>query len=59
MMYLFIFYLLSRNFIFEVHAEKEKLLGNLDLAEAIACFLHLVFVFNLEYPKVKLSCKIY
>ena len=32
--------------------EKEPLLVNLDLPEAVAGYLHLAFVFNLKYPKV-------
>ena len=34
-----------------MHAEREKLLGNLDLFSAIASLLHLCFVVNLQYPK--------
>jgi hypothetical protein len=41
-----------RKFHFELHVEKEPLLVNLDLPEAIAGFLHLAFVFNLKFPKV-------
>jgi hypothetical protein len=41
-----------RKFHFEVHVEKELLLANLDLPEAIAGFLHLAFVLNLKYAKV-------
>ena len=41
-----------RKFHFELHVEKEPLLVNLDLPEAIAGYLHLAFVFNLKYPKV-------
>ena len=40
-------------FIFELWAEKVKLLGNLDFTTAIAAFFHLCFVFDLKYPKVK------
>ena len=43
-----------RMFIFELWCEKRKLLGELDLAEAIAAFIHLAFVFDLKYPKVSL-----
>ena len=43
---------ICRNFVFEVHGEKEKLLGNLDLGAAVAAFLHVCFVLNLKYPKV-------
>ena len=43
-----------RKFHFELHVEKEPLLVNLDLPEAIAGYLHLAFVFNLKYPKVLL-----
>ena len=32
--------------------EKEKLMSNLDLPDAIAGFLHLAFVFDLRFPKV-------
>ena len=39
---------------FEVHAEKEKIIGNLDFPTAIAAFLHLCFVVNLKYPKVSI-----
>ena len=41
-----------RKFHFELHVEKEPLLVNLDLPEAVAGYLHLAFVFNLKYPKV-------
>lgn len=37
---------------FELFADKSKLLGNLDLPTAITAFLELCFVFNLRYPKV-------
>ena len=43
-----------RTFVFEVHVEKEKLLGNLDLVTCIATIIHLVFIIDLEYPK---ECK--
>ena len=39
-------------FVFEVWCERRKLLGDMDMAEAIASFLHLAFVFDLKYPKV-------
>ena len=42
----------SKSFVFELWCEKKKLLGDLEMAEAIAAFLHLSFVFNFEYPKV-------
>ena len=41
-----------RTFVFEVWVEGRKLLSMLDMCEAIASFLHLSFVFNLEYPGV-------
>lgn len=41
----------NKKFHFEVHVEKELLLANLDLPEAIAGFLHLAFVLNLKYAK--------
>ena len=40
-----------RVFIFELWCEKRKMFGDLDMAEAIAGFLHLAFVFGVEYPK--------
>ena len=40
------------NYVIELWVEKKRLIGNLDLAEGIAAFFHLVFVFNLEYPVV-------
>ena len=40
---------------FDVWCERKKLLGDLDMAEAIASFLHLSFVCNLKYPKVRNS----
>ena len=43
---------LFRTFVFEVHVEKRRLLGNMDLPSAIAAFLHLAFVCDLKYPKV-------
>ena len=45
--------LCSRTFVFEVQVEGRKLLSMLDMCKAIASFLHLSFVFNLEYPGVK------
>ena len=42
-------------FVFDVWCERKKLLGDLDMAEAIASFLHLSFVCNLKYPKVRNS----
>ena len=41
-----------RAFVFEVWCERSRLLGPMDMFEAIASFLHLAFVFNLKYPKV-------
>ena len=36
---------------FEVWAEKEKLLGNMSLQLAISSYLHVAFVFDLKYPQ--------
>ena len=41
-----------RTFIFELWCERKKLLGDLDMAEAVASFIHLAFVFDLKYPRV-------
>ena len=41
----------DKAFIFELWVEHSKLLVNLDLIEVIASFLHLAFVFGLEYPQ--------
>ena len=47
-------YLLNfRTFVFELWAEEEKLLGNLDLISALAAFYHTCFVFDLKYPVVR------
>ena len=40
------------SWIFEVWVDKMKLLSNLSLTQAIASFLHLAFVFHLQYPQV-------
>ena len=40
------------NYVIEFWVEKKRLVGNLDLAEGMAAFFPLVFVFNLEYPVV-------
>jgi hypothetical protein len=37
---------------FEVWVDRERLLSRLSLTQAIGSFLHLAFVFQLEYPKV-------
>ena len=39
---------------FELFVEQVRILENMDLAESISAFLHLVFVFNLRYPKVRI-----
>ena len=44
--------LVEKSFVFELHLEKTKLLGNMDMASAISSFYHLCFVFDLLYPKV-------
>ena len=36
---------------FELWVEKERLLENMELEESISAFLHLVFCYNLTYPK--------
>ena len=36
---------------FELHMERIKLLGNLDIVSAIAAFFHLCFIMDLKYPK--------
>jgi len=43
--------LVDKTFIFEIWAEAKKLLGNMDLATALAGFFHLCFCFDLKYPK--------
>ena len=43
-----------RTYVFEVHVERDKLLGNLDLPTAVAAILHLVFIIDLKYPE---ECK--
>ena len=48
--YLLIFFV--RSWVFEVWADKARLLGNLSITTAIAAFLHISFVFNLVYPQV-------
>ena len=49
----FSLHLFDSVFVFELYVEKKQLLGNLDIAEAIAAFLQLCFVCDLSYPKVK------
>ena len=41
-----------RSFIFELWADKSKLTGDLSITKAISAFLHLAFVFGLNYPTV-------
>lgn len=43
---------LDESYVFELWVEKECIMGNMGLATSIASFLHLVFCFNLKYPKV-------
>ena len=38
---------------FELYVEQGRILEKMDLAGSISALLHLVFVFNLKYPKVK------
>jgi len=42
---------INKTFIFSLHVEQDELLGALELAEAVAAFLHLCFVCDLKYPK--------
>ena len=49
--YLICFILFFRAWVFEVWVEKRRLFGPIDMSEAIAGFLHLAFVFDLEYPE--------
>ena len=44
--------MIHRTYVFEVWVEKARILGNLDMAQAISSLLQLVFCFNLKYPKV-------
>ena len=44
-----------RVYVFEVWCEQRRLFGNLEIAEAIAGFLHLAFVFDLKNPAVSIS----
>ena len=57
-----VIYLNNSNFlislyIFELWVERTKLLGNLDLPDCIAAFIHLCFTFGLEYPEVNINHK--
>ena len=45
--------LLFREYVFELWIEKERILQNMQMAESISAFLHLVFTFGLKYPKVR------
>ena len=40
---------------FELYVEHVRILEKMDLAGSISAFLHLVFVFNLRYPKVRFN----
>jgi len=42
---------LDESYVFELWVEKECIMGNMGLATSISSFLHLVFCFNLKYPK--------
>ena len=46
----------AKNFVFQVYVDKNKVLSNLTLAEALGSFLHIAFVFGLESPKVAFKC---
>ena len=41
-----------RHYNFELWTEGKRILHNMDLADALSAFLHLVFTFNLKYPQV-------
>ena len=44
-------------YVFELWAERAKILGYMDLADRISAFLHLCFDLGLEYPtKAKYFC---
>ena len=47
-------------FVFELWADKAKLISNLSITQSLAAFLHLSFIFDLQYPKVMLrTCYIF
>ena len=41
----------GNNYVFELYVEKGRILERLDLAGSISALLHLVFAFNIKYPK--------
>ena len=41
-----------RHYNFELWTEGKRIMQNMDLADALSAFLHLVFTFNLKYPQV-------
>ena len=41
----------DRSFLFEIWADRHKLLGGQDLMSAMASYFELCFVFQLEYPR--------
>ena len=45
-------FIACRSYVFELWVEKNRILEQLDMAQCIASFLHLVFVFDLKFPKV-------
>ena len=47
---------LEESYVFELWVEKECIMGNMGIATSIASFFHLVFCFNLKYPKVLDFC---
>ena len=42
--------LVEKSFVYELWAESNKLIGNMDLVTALAAFYHLCFIFSLRYP---------
>ena len=40
----------GRSYCFEIWVEKQRILEQLDMAQCIASFLHLVFIFDLKFP---------
>ena len=48
----YFFIMTSRHYNFELWTKGKRILHNMDLADALSAFLHLVFTFNLKYPQV-------
>ena len=45
--------LFFRMVVFELWADRAKLMSNLSITQSLSAFLHLSFIFDLQYPKVK------